>query len=235
MTSLIIRQDATLSATIPAEALALKEEALASGALIGRVTNANENRDAVEAQVKLRALITGVEKCRKEVKEPVLMLCKAIDETAKTFTKELIEEAGRVGALVSDFAALELMKQRAAQARANAELTALEKEREAELAKATNHDEADAITERYSQLAQQTSVAIAPTPRADGQRVAEEWSIVVSDVHLLYRHYPNAVELKPRLTEIKALLNAGVKVQGVTATKLVKATVRVSKQETIQI
>lgn len=230
MTDLIIRNDATLTANASKKAEELKVEALASGALIGRVANANENSVGNEALTKLQTVIKAVEKSRVEVKGPLITYGKIIDQTAKDFVAELVEEASRIGALLSDFAALERQRQQAAIARENERLTALEREREAELAKVKNHDEADAVRERFSDLAAQTSTPIPQVAHAKGQRVTEDWDITITDVHALYRMHSQCVELKPRLSEIKSLLNLGHKVAGVTAIPVVKVGVRLAPQ-----
>jgi hypothetical protein len=49
---------------------------------------------------------------------------------------------------------------------------------------------------------------------------------VVSDIWTLARAHPGCVEIKPRLFEIRQLLDAGAKVAGVTANKITKVSVR---------
>jgi hypothetical protein len=56
--------------------------------------------------------------------------------------------------------------------------------------------------------------------------VREDWEITVNDLHALYRAHPFAVKLEPRLSELRQLLDAGIKVAGVTAKKITKVGVR---------
>lgn len=229
-TALIVRNDAALTASMSQAAAEQKEMALAAGALIGKVTNAEENKAAAEALIKIQEVIRAIEKDRQLIKRPLIDYGKQIDATAAAFVKDLVEDATRIGGMASDFAAIERMRQQAAIAMENERLTALEREREAELAKVKTHEEADEVKQKFSDLVAQTSVPIPAATRAEGQRITEEWEIVVNDVHALYRMHSQCVELRPRLTEIKSLLNTGSKVAGVTATKVVKAGVRLAPQ-----
>ena len=68
--------------------------------------------------------------------------------------------------------------------------------------------------------------AATAAPVARGQVVREDWEIEVFDIHKLYLAHPAAVELKPRLTVIRELINAGVMPKGVNARKVTKAGVR---------
>ena len=110
-----------------------------------------------------------------------------------------------------------------------AERLRLELERQKALAEADSHARLDAVQQQFSNAQAALSEQIRHDPvRAEGQRVVNDWEIVVTDVHLLYRMHANCVDLKPRLSEIKNLLKAGVSVHGVKATPIVKAGVRLS-------
>lgn len=234
--NIIVRNDAGLTAAVHAEALALKQEALAVGALIGKVTNANEQADAVNAQTKIRELMVLVEKSRKEVKAPVIELGKKIDAAAAEFTDELVKEATRLGSMVSDYASLELMKQRAAEAARNAELTRLEKEREAALAQVKSHDEADAVQAHFNAKAAEVATPLPEAARAAGQVVKTDWKIAVTNPYDLARFHPACVDIKPRLVEIRTLLNNGIAVKGITAEKVTTSTVRLgAAQKAIEV
>jgi hypothetical protein len=100
-----------------------------------------------------------------------------------------------------------------------------ELDRQKALAEAKSHEELDRIQEQHSQA----MAAVAEQPkyepvRAAGQRVVEDWEIVISDKWALARAHPACVKIEPLLSEIKGLLKAGVtKIPGVTATPIVKA------------
>ena len=64
------------------EALAIKEAALTESALIGRVTNKEENEAASRAQAKLKSVFNLFENSRTQAKEPYLEGGRAIDRAA---------------------------------------------------------------------------------------------------------------------------------------------------------
>lgn len=73
---------------------------------------------------------------------------------------------------------------------------------------------------------------IAPTAPAQvaGQVVRTDWKVEVTDIHLLYRAHSSCVKLEPRIQEIKSLLDAGVDVKGVRASKEVSSGVRLGRE-----
>jgi hypothetical protein len=70
---------------------------------------------------------------------------------------------------------------------------------------------------------------------ADGQRTRPEWEVIVSDVWALARAHPACVTIEPRLSEIKALLPAGIKVAGVIAKRVVRVSVTTGKGKVVDI
>jgi hypothetical protein len=228
--ALIVRDDAKLTITFTKEARRQKSEALEVSALIGKVTNADENAKAVAAQTLLQSIVSLTEKARKACKEPVLEYGRAIDESARQFIEEPKSELTRVSAIVGDFAALELAKQNAAERLRNAELADLDRQRAEAQAKATSHDALDAINAHFDNKAKDVAPPPASATRASGQRIANDWEIVVTDIHLLYRHHPNCVKLEALTGEIKNILKAGGTVKGVNAKPIVKAGVRAPRQ-----
>lgn len=132
MTALIARDDSRLQIAFTAAANELKEHALETAGLIGRVTNPTENERAVAAQTELNNLVKLVEKARKEAKDPVLTFGRQIDEAAKQFVEEAHDELLRVSRLLGDFATLEQAKVRAAEAARRLEEEKLEAARKAE-------------------------------------------------------------------------------------------------------
>ncbi len=206
-------------------AVALRDRALEQAALIGKVANADDQRDAVAAQASIKEVLRAIEAAREEAKKPVLEFGRMIDAKAKEFSKELKAEELRLARLIGDFQQLEQARIRAAQQAENERLAELERQRARELAEAKSHEEIDAIQEKYSQLAL-SSPAPAPA-RVEGQQVTQDWEIEVVDIWTLARAHPACVKIEPRLSEIKNLLKAGVKVAGVRATPVIKSTVRV--------
>lgn len=226
MQTLITRNDASLSVSFTAEALALQTGALEKSALIARVSCAEEQLEAVEAQKILASLIKAAENSRKAEKEPVLIYGRKIDESAKKFCEELLQEQTRIATLIGSFQALEMAKVRAAAAAENERLSALERERQRAIAEARSHDELDKVNAVFDTRAKDEAAAPVAPIRTEGQVVKEEWTIREIDLHELYRHHPHCVKLEARVSEIKAILNAGGTVRGVKADKEVKSSVR---------
>ena len=224
-TAIILRDDARMAVSFSAEAEAIKVAALAVGALVGKVTNAAEQAEAVTAQMEIQKVLAVAEKARKACKAPVLEFAKKIDAAAERFITELKEEMTRIATMVGSFQQLEQMKVRAAEQARNAELSRLEREKAEALTKATSHDAADAIAEHYNRQAE--SVPVYEAVRTEGQRVVADWDISVSNPYELAKFHPACVKITPLLGEIKALLRQGISVKGIVATPVVRAGVRV--------
>lgn len=225
--TLIQRNDAALTVSYTAEAVALKESALAIAGIVGKVSNADENQAAVSAQSEIHKVRTLAEKARKSAKEPVLEYGKRIDAAAKVFMAELDDEMLRISRLIGDFQALEQMKARAAEQLRTQELAKIEREKTEALAKVTSHEQADAIQAHFAEQVQQTATVAPVAPiRAEGQVLKTDWEIVVTNPYELAKFHPACVKIEPRLSEIKQLLNEGITIKGITATKVTKASVR---------
>lgn len=235
-TALILRDDNKLAILFSTQAEELKQAALASSALVGRVSNAAENEIAVKAQAALHALVTSIEKARKAEKEPILIFGDRLDQSVKTFSEDLKSELLRVSTLIGDFAALEQAKARSADAARNEALNKIERERLAEASQATSHDALDAVNEHFNRRAAEAVDRHAYAPaRADGQKISADWDITVTDVWTLARCHPGCVKIEPRLSEIKDLLKQGIKVSGITAVLITKAGVSTRQSKPIEV
>lgn len=223
-----------------ANAQQLKDEALEKAAVIGRVTNAEEQQAAVDAQKAIALMLKHVEQSRKKVKEPMLVLMKLIDDEAMAprgkFVKDLCDEDMRIGRMVSDFQALEMAKVRAAQAAENERLLQIERDRQKELAEVKTHDDADKVNMDFDNKVQQQSLPPASIPRVEGQIVKEGWQFEVVDVWALAKAHPTCVNPpEPKRREITAMLEAGIKVVGVKAWKETKASVSTREKKAIDV
>lgn len=132
------------------------------------------------------------------------------------------EAAERKVKEASNAKAREQAEKEAAIFREQQERERIELARQTELAAAKTHAELDAAQERASNAQAAIPVAAAPV-RAEGQQVVDDWDVIVTDIHKLYRSNPICVDMKPLVSEIKNLLKAGIKPQGVTATPIKKA------------
>ncbi len=130
-----------------------------------------DNEQAENARYCLKELndLTGaVEKCRKEVKEPVLEAGRKIDTAAKEFVKELDSQKFRITTLISDHAREQQIKQQEAirkQQEADAELQRKAREEQEKLEAA----EAAAIAAEEALLE-----ATSKKERAKAQALLEE-------------------------------------------------------------
>lgn len=57
----------------------------------------------------------------------------------------------------------------------------------------------------------------------------------MTDVWLLAKSHPGCVKIEPRISEIKSLLNNGVKVAGVNAVRIQKSGVRLKAVKMVEI
>lgn len=170
-TMLMVIDNAALQASVVPKAVEMKESALASSALVGRVSNAKEQEVAVAAQAELDTLIRLAEKSRKAIKAPVIALGKEIDGKHEEYIAPVIEDRTRVTRLIADFQELELAKVRAAEAAARLEAEKIERERLAEIRRIQEAEEAD----RRKLAAEEAAIraqAVAARNKQEAEQVA---------------------------------------------------------------
>lgn len=237
---LIVRQDSALAVSITPTALAQRDEVLAFAKLVTVVKSNDDQQWAIDALDAVNTLLRAVEAQREEIKRPVLLYGKKIDETAKGFREDrsgvesLSAAKLRIERLLSDWVSLQNARIRAEQQCFNNNLLALEQEREAKIAKATSIEEVDAIREEYcikvAEMGPQPSLE-----KAEGQINKSDVDIVVEDVHLLARMHPNLVTITPKKQEIKDAIKAGVKISGVRWTPIVRVQTKVKKEKALTV
>ena len=203
--------------TISPEARQNKAELLAKAASVTTVT---DNDESIRAQFEIRRLAEMrilIEKSRKAVKEPVLLVGKAIDKAASDFLVDLEAEEhrikGLVGAHAEEVERLKVIK-------AEEERRAFEDARAARLAKvlaeqaaAESQSIADVIAAKQAAEANkaaldarlQASDELAITQLAAGVKFA--WDFEVTDIDLLATRQRACVEMTPRRREIKQMLD----------------------------
>jgi len=232
-TALIRRDDSRFTISFTAEARRIKEAALDQSAAVVRVSNPAENEAAVNVQKVIKTTLKTYESARVECKEPILDFCRTIDAAFKQEVSELAQEDRRIGSLVGDYQQLQHAKEMAAEAARNSELMEIERRKAEQMASAKTLEEQQKAVERANQEAQ----AVPPVRyvRAEGQLVRQDWQITITDVWALARAHPMCVKIEPRLTEIRALLDAGVRVAGVSAVKAAKATVRTAHGKALDV
>jgi hypothetical protein len=235
MSALIqVTQDRRL--IFPDVTVSMRDQALEQAALIARVTNAEENDTAIGAQKALKEFCSLMERGRVAAKAPAIEEGRSIDKSVAEFVDVAKQELIRIEMITSNFAALELAKQRAAQAAENKRLLEIERQREAELSKATTLEAHQAIREAYVEkvLAAQTP-SVAPI-RAEGQQIREEWEIVNIQDFVLYSRRPDlATSINWNKRAIKHELDRGVTLPGVEAKAVVKVVVMSKPSKAIEV
>ena len=125
-------------------ALQTRDEALSNAALIGRVENADQNKQAVDAHIFLKRVATSFEKARKTLKEPLIEAGRQLDRAVATELAEIEKEIGRIGQLTSEFQLAEQRRIREEQEAQQREIERIEREKQAEIQRiAREHAEAE--------------------------------------------------------------------------------------------
>jgi hypothetical protein len=225
--AMVVHNASTMSIFIPPKALALKKSTLKLAAKIEAVTDAKSNEKAVEIQTIIAGILKEAETVRVEAKKPILDRGKIIDNQIKEFIKELGEANWRLGRLTGEWRQLEDKRMAAEQAKANEELSRLERERAEATTKVQSVEELDAVNEQFDERAKAAQAPVVAAPaKVTGQTVRTEIKLEVFDINALYLKYPGCVRMEPNLTAIKALLDAKIQLPGVRSWTETVGTVR---------
>jgi hypothetical protein len=119
--------------SLSVEALAAKDGALATSALIGKVTNRAENDAANNARKALREVSGALDRQRKKMTDPFVEAQRLLIRTVEPHIDELKQEDARLEMLVKDFTLAEQRRIREEQEAQRRELERIEAERQAEL------------------------------------------------------------------------------------------------------
>lgn len=223
------------------EAIAARDAAMEACALISVVRNAGENEAAAAAAARLHRFLAAVEADRVAAKEPALTEGRQIDTLVSYFVAEAKCEQIRVNKAIGDYLTLEEAKARDADLARRADLAELERAKHKALAHVSTHEEREEIIAKFEGLKAAVPVPSRPG-RPPGQSARQKWEIEILDIDTLYRNYPHAVKLEPRLSEITLLLDRldgelpGVKAQrviapGTTAGKRKQAMLEIGNEE----
>src|SRR2546430_1621857 len=102
-TALILIDHAGLTANATDECQAIIDEALAVGALIGVVRNAEENTAAADAQTRIKVVMREIDSAHRAAKDPIVQLGRKLDALKSGLLAELDREYGRIGQLSAEF------------------------------------------------------------------------------------------------------------------------------------
>lgn len=169
--ALMILDKQNLSATFTDAAQALKDDALSTAALVGRVASAADNQIAADAQLKLANLRRTITKCHKEAKEPFLRACQQIDGQKNEYLEEILAEEIRITKLSGDWHALQDAKRLAAEQAARMEQERIDRERRQEEQRILREN---AQREHEARLAKEALESKASREQAEAQQRIRE-------------------------------------------------------------
>ncbi len=149
---LVQRSPLMLDIAITQEAVDQKNDALELAGMIGdHITTAAQNEGAYRAAQSIQSMVKAVERSREDMKKPVLVAGKAIDDAHKSFAADLLAEAERIRVAMDTFQCAqrdELRRQEQARAR---EIERVERERR-EKEEAARQEAARIESERQAAL-----------------------------------------------------------------------------------
>jgi len=202
--------------TVSPEAEKRKADLLVTSRQVTSVTSNDESGIAQRVSRSLAAMRIEIEKCRKEVKEPVNLIGKLIDKTAKDFVADIDAEEKRitrlVGAHAEEVARIKREKE-AAERRAFEEARAAREAAEAAaLAAASTNKISDVIAARKAEEERKAmfdarmdaSAEVAATNVASG--VSFQWDFEVINMNHVYIAAPNLVTMEVKRSAVLAWL-----------------------------
>lgn len=146
-----------------------KAKALETAALIGKVVDQDSKIIAVRAQQELKSVLSGIEKARKTLKEPLLQAGRQLDTLCAAESKELEMEFGRVSNCVKEFDDQERRRVLEEERLQREELERIEREKQAELDRIAREQ---AEVERKAREAQEAAAKAAAEATNKSQREA---------------------------------------------------------------
>lgn len=199
---------------------------------VSSVANDFDAEVAGTVLVEVAGLLKECEKARKQIKQPVLDLCRAIDSTAEAYTSDLEKHSQRIRGLIGAYNARVEEEQRAIERKRQEELARIERERVAAEAEAKRKaDEAlkaaatpeqaetvvvaaEAEVKRVEVVAARQTAMAPVAPRVApiaGVSVKSVWVFEVTDINELHKNNPQFVTLIAKAREINAAISAGAR------------------------
>lgn len=212
---------------IPSGTTRTRDEAVVKAQSVLSVSNAEEQKEAVEAMSNLRSLAKRMESSRELVKRPVLDIGKAIDTLAKDFSNPITQEVNRLNLLISTFQREEdarVEKKRQEEEAARRKIFEDEERKKAELQKKADAaknpvekmkilqkiDDTEAKATEAVQESLRRDIANAPA-RAAGMVVRKDWKHRVIDIKTLYTARPELCVIEPNNAMIRGMISGGVR------------------------
>lgn len=208
--------------------------ALASG--IESVVDDATLAEATRVAQVVQDMLSRLESARVEVKAPLLDAGRKLDAAVKDFSANLKAEQLRLNKLIGDHVTNIQAKQRAEEASRLKELSELEIQRQAELAKANSHEEREAIQDRFhAAIAAASPPLEAEKPKGLSVR-ADEIEFEITDKRAFVTAHWNLVkDVQVDRLAIKDALKAGTTLIGVKSWTVTKISVRGKAQKAIEL
>ena len=205
-----------------------RDAALDVASLIDQVTTGQQNQVATDVLRDLGTLRRAAVKAHKEIKAPLLKCGRDLDAKLKEAIELLSAEEDRIGNMTGEYVMLEEAKRRSEAALQSAES---DKQLHAELASAKSLDDHQRIREEHALIAQLSQPKVDQPIRAEGQSVREVWDVEVIDklalaAWAIKTNLVHLIEITPRLTAIRELLDKGMMIPGIEAKRVSKVQVR---------
>lgn len=159
-------------------AIGARDEALSLSSLIGKVENAEQNKAAVAAHIKLKQIALQFERARKQLKEPLLEAGRQLDRCVGNELSDVEKEIGRMENLTRDFQLKEARRVREEQELQARELARIEAEKQAEIQRIAREQ---AEAERKAREAAEAAARLAAEATNKKQREAAEAARVESE------------------------------------------------------
>ena len=193
----------------------LRDEILLDVGTITKVTTIDEANSAAEAIKSLKDFTRKIESSRKDVKDPVVQLGKAIDKVAKDLTEDLDTEAKRISRILGDYQAEQDRIRRKAEREAAEEERRIREEADAKAQKAIDSGRSvDSKLEKieaktFEQTAAVRAVAQQAAPaKIAGLATRKVIKFEVDDIQALAASRPELVKMEANTSAITAILRS---------------------------
>jgi len=212
---------------IPVALIECQENLCALAARITKVSNPQEQDEAVRVAGLIKKFVNEVESQRQDSKRPVLDLGRMLDEKIKGFIHKSQNALAGITPLIATYQESERIKaQRIRDEEEKKRREALEKAQEEEAAlqrkiaeskSALEQEKLEIELEKKKESFRETIVESHATVveskpfKSKGMAVSKEYDFEVLDIHALYRANPAFVKLEANKVVIKSMLRQGMK------------------------
>jgi hypothetical protein len=207
-TIITVTPNQALGLQVDPQALVEKARLITLLADIKGIGTAEEARYAAEVMRAAKGFTSIIEAARKEVKEPVLQLGKAIDRTAQDLTTGIEIQITRLSRNLGDYTFKVAEEKRLAEQRAREEREELERVAQEKLARARTDASRDKIEEKLVEAKAETRMQVAAVAdqRPEGIALRMVYKFEVTDIKALHAANPMLVKMEANTAAINAIL-----------------------------